>query len=193
MTHYPTPEDQARIAAAEQAQARMLAALPEFPRWGFYVKTGLAGYGPDLDENDWPAMSWEDVALQVAEELGHMAEFNAEGASALAGQAREAYEPTMASPETVSAKAWADIAYTYHEADTARRLADDLDTLRLNFENLAREEDPAPLYRGRPELRHARIWDLITEQFPLDVSHNNSRLYVWECTEDPDLPGDEGA
>jgi hypothetical protein len=192
MHPYPTPEDEARIAAATAAQERMLAALPGFPRFGFYVKTGLAGYGPDLEPEDMPATSWEDVALQVAGELSHMAEFNDQGASALADQAREAYEPAMASPETVSAKAWADIAYTYHEAGEARQLADDLDNLRGTFEVLAESADPAPLYQGRDDLRHARIWDLIGEHFPLDVSHN-TRLYVWECDEDPgEAPEDYG-
>jgi hypothetical protein len=185
MTHYPAPEDEARIAAATAAQDRMVAALPGFPRFGFYVKTGLAGYGPDLEPEDMPATSWEDVALQVAGELSHMAEFNDQGASALADQAREAYEPAMASPESIPAKTWADIAYTYHEADEARRLADELGILGQNFTNLAESEDPAPLYQGRPELRHARIWDLISKHMPMDVSHN-TRLYVWECNEDPD-------
>jgi hypothetical protein len=185
MTHYPAPEDEARIAAATAAQDRMVAALPGFPRFGFYVKTGLAGYGPDLEPEDMPATSWEDVALQVAGELSHMAEFNDQGASALADQAREAYQEASRYKITAPvAETWRSIADTYHEADEARRLADELSNLAANFTNLAESEDPAPLYQGRPELRHARIWDLIGEHMPMDVSHN-TRLYVWECEEDP--------
>jgi len=55
--HDSNPEDQARIEKAREAQERMIAALPVFPRWGFYVKTGLAGYGPDLEPDDMPAAS----------------------------------------------------------------------------------------------------------------------------------------
>jgi hypothetical protein len=187
MTHNDA-EDQARIAAAEAAQARMLAALPDFPQYGFYVKTGLAGYGPDLDESDYPAQSWEDVAHQVAWELNTSADFNAEGASALADQAREAYDRERGAHDEARADAdWRGIAETYHDADEARRLANELDSLRTDFENLAKELNPAPLYQGRPELRHARIWDLLTSRFPLDVS-DNTRLYVWECEEDPGEP-----
>jgi len=153
-------QDQARIAEAQAAQARMLAALPDFPQFGFYVHTGLAGYGPDLEDGDYPARSWEDVASQVAWELRSAADFSHEGARVVAA------------------------ADLYHEAWTALRLSWELDNLAANFENLANAESPAPLYQGRPELRHARIWDLLTSQFPLNISHN-SRLYVFECEEDP--------
>jgi hypothetical protein len=188
MTH-STPGDRARIAAAEAAQARMLAALPDFPQFGFYVKTGLAGYGPDLDENDYPARSWEDVAHQVAEELSFMADFNAEGASALADQAREAHDEAREVFRLYASVAdYQGIADTYRDADDARRLADELGTLAANFSNLAKELNPAPLYQGRPELRHARIWDLIS-QLPVYVS-DNLKLYVWECEEDPGDPDD---
>jgi hypothetical protein len=220
----PDPE---AVAKAEAAQARMLAALPDFPRFGFYVKTGLAGYGPDLDENDFPATSWESVALELAQELSFMADFNDQGASALADEARTIYDQArehvqpwrpvrvvaIVTPRSLRERVaervtdawralrghqpelvpepegpdWQGIADTYHDADEADRLADELSTLAANFTNLANADDPAPLYQGRPELRHARIWDLIGEHFPLDVS-DNTRLYVWECAEDP---GDE--
>ena len=172
-------QDQARIAEAQAAQARMLAALPDFPQFGFYVHTGLAGYGPDLEDGDYPARSWEDVASQVAWELRSAADFSHEGATAQADQAKEAYEAAQRGEDGVVAA-----ADLYHEAWTALRLSWELDNLAANFENLANAESPAPLYQGRPELRHARIWDLLTSQFPLNISHN-SRLYVFECEEDP--------
>ena len=172
-------QDQARIAEAQAAQARMLAALPDFPQFGFYVHTGLAGYGPDLEDDDYPARSWEDVASQVAWELRSAADFSHEGARVLADQAKEAYEAAQRGEDGVVAA-----ADLYHEAWTALRLSWELGNLAANFENLANAESPAPLYQGRPELRHARIWDLLTSQFPLNISHN-SRLYVFECEEDP--------
>jgi len=186
----PGPEDQARIAAAQAAQEAMIAALPFFPRYGFYVKTGLAGYGPDLEPDDMPAASWEDVALQIAYELGNAADFSAEDASTQADQARAAYDQANRVRNS-GPYPWQHIAEAYHEADEARRLADELDNLKTEFEALAEADDPAPLYQGRPELRHARIWDLVSEQFPLDISHN-SRLYVWEGEEDPGNGDDEG-
>jgi len=170
--HSPSPEDQARIAEAEAAQARMIAALPEF-----WVHTGIAGYGPDLEPDDMPARSWEDVASQISWELDQAADFQAQGASAMADQARDAYEHRQY-------VCWEAIAETYHDADEASRLADELAILKRTFDSLSDADSTAPLYEGRPELRHARIWDLISGKFPLDIS-DNSRLYVWECEEDP--------
>jgi hypothetical protein len=179
-----TPDDQARIAEAEAAQARMLAALPDFPQFGFWVHTGLAGYGPDLEPDDYPARSWEAVASQIAWELNSAADFQAEGMSATADIARTAYDDARVS---AGPDAWRAVAEWYHTADEARRLADELGTLSMSFNNLSDADNPAPLYQGQPELRHARIWDLIERHFPLGIS-DNSRLYVWICEEDP---GDE--
>ena len=172
-------ENQARIAEAQAAQARMIAALPDFPQFGFYVHTGLTGYGPDLESDDYPARSWEDVARQVAWELRSAADFNHEGATAQADQAAEAYEAAQRGEDGVVRA-----ADLYHEAWADLRLGWELSNLAVTFEVLADAEDPAPLYIDRPELRHARIWDLISKKFPLDISRN-SRLYVWECEEDP--------
>jgi hypothetical protein len=171
--------DARRIIDANEAQARMLAALPPFPQYGFYVKTGLTGYGPDLDESDYPADSWESVATDIASELREMSEFNWTGADAEFESAERLY----ANDERLGA------ADTYHSALTAHMLSRELDIMAQNFANLANADNPAPLYAGRPELRHARIWNLITENFPLDVSYN-SRLYVWECEEAPDTEED---
>ena len=115
-------QDQARIAEAQAAQARMLAALPDFPQFGFYVHTGLAGYGPDLEDGDYPARSWEDVASQVAWELRSAADFSHEGARVLADQAKEAYEAAQRGEDGVVAA-----ADLYHEAWTALRLSWELD------------------------------------------------------------------
>jgi len=183
-----TPEDQARIAAAEAHQARIVAMLPDFPQFGLYVHTGLAGYGPDLEPDDYPARSWEDVASQIAWELRSAADFNVEDASAMADQAETAYSEAREHWRLYARSGnWQAIAETYHDADKSRRLASELDTLAANFENLSDAGNPAPLYQGRPELRHARIWELIGEHFPLNISYN-SRLYVWECDEDPGDP-----
>jgi len=187
--HDSNPEDQARIEKAREAQERMIAALPVFPRWGFYVKTGLAGYGPDLEPDDMPAASWEDVAGQVAWELRSAAEFSHEGAIIRADQAREAYDRARSDYYVrIQAGNWQAVADGYHEAWADLRLGWELDDLAATFEVLAETENPAPLYQGRPELRHARIWDLL-QQFPYGISRN-SRLYVWECEEDP---GEEGS
>jgi hypothetical protein len=147
------------IAAAERIQAAMIAATPAFPRYGYYVKTGLAGYGPDLDENDYPAMSWESLASEVASELSAMADFAMEGAY-LAGDVEGDYQ-----------RAWQE----FKRSESLAMLAAELDSERAN----------APLYTGRPELWHATIYSIVSARFPLDVS-DNTRLYVWECsTEDP--------
>lgn len=181
--HGPSPADEERIRAAEAERERQVAALIDFPEFGFYVHTGLAGYGADLEPDDMPARSWEDVASQIAWELSSAADFLYEGVSITEGQARELYDVVNANPDA-DADAWKQVAEQYHEADDDRRLAGELDNLRGTFEVLARSENPPPLYDGHPELRHARIWDIITSQFPLDIS-DNTRLYVFECEEDP--------
>jgi hypothetical protein len=180
---HDSTDDQARIAAAQAAQEQMLAALPDFPRFGYYVHTGLAGYGPDLEPDDYPARNWEGVASQVAWELRSAAEFNHEGATAEAGQARATYQYASYSQDTRETADWRAIAEQYHEAWADLALSWNLDNLAADFENLADADNPALLYEGRPELRHARIWDLLG-RFPYDISHN-SRLYVRECEEDP--------
>lgn len=148
-----TPEDIARIRQAEEVQARMIAALPEFPRFGYYVKTGLTGYGPDLDESDSPAGSWEGVASEISEELHHAADFAMEGAY-IAGDMEGDYE-----------RAWKQF-----------KLSENLNVKAMEFDNKRAE---TPLYAGRPELWHATIHSMITNEFPLDIS-DNSKLYVWE-------------
>lgn len=177
-----TRDDALRMVDADESQARMLAALPAFPQYGFYVKTGLAGYGPDLDESDMPYISWEDIASAIATEFRDMAEFNGQGASATAETAETLYNDPVADARITA------LEY-YRDAWKTLKLAEELDNMAMNFDNLAKTEDVAPLYQGRPELRHARIWNLITEQFPYDVSYN-SRLYVWECEEEPDTEED---
>lgn len=189
-----TPEDDARIRAAEESQAQMLAALPTFPAYGFYVKTGLAGYGPDLDETDTPCMSWDDVASLIADELDQAADFAAEGASFTGSEADETHVVASASFERarIHGASFDDYAAyvthlgQYREAWNLHKRAEDLSLKAVNFRNLAKTgDDVAPLYQGRPDLRHARIWNLISSEFPYDVSHN-TRLYVWECEEEPD-------
>lgn len=155
----------------EQAQMRMTAALPEFPRYGFYVQTGAAGYGPELSPEDLPAGSWEEVASEIAARLAETAELNYQGACAEAESAEEYYR----------AGNHTNALQLYRGAWQETLLTQDLEALSMNFARLADSENPAPLYEDRPELRHARIWDLIRENFPLTVSHN-SRLYVWEAT-----------
>lgn len=153
-----TPEDNARIRQAEEVQARMIAALPDYPQFGYYVKTGMAGYGPDLDETDMPAGSWEGAASEISEELGRAAAFAMEGAY-IAGDMEGDYE-----------RAWKQF-----------KLSEDLAAKAMAFDG---KRADAPLYAGRPELWHATIYSLITNTFPLDIG-DNSRLYVWECEEDP--------
>lgn len=160
----------------ERVQARMIAALPEFPRYGYYVKVALAGYGPDLDAEDMPATSWEDVASQIVSELNHMAEFNGEGSDIGFTAAETHYAGYQRGDDGI-----VQAVDAYHEALADLTRSRELSDMAANFDN---ERANAPLYAGRPDLWHATIYNLITEHFPLDVSRN-SRLYVWECTEDP--------
>jgi len=154
-----TPEDMARIHQAEEAQKRMLTALPAFPEFGYYVKTGLSGYGPDLEPDDMPARSWESVASEIAWELIQAADYAMEGAY-IAGDTEGDYE-----------RAWKE----FKRSEFLASVAQELNNERAN----------APLYAGRPELWHATIHSIITARFPLDIS-DNTRLYVWECEENPD-------
>lgn len=154
-----TEDDARRIHKAEEAQARMLAALPEFPQYGYYVKTGLAGYGPELDESDMPAPTWESVANYIYSELGYAADSAMENAYT-AGDTEGDYE-----------RAWKE----FKRSENLGALAAELDNKRAK----------APLYAGRTKLWHATIYSIINARFPLDIS-DNTRLYVWECEENPD-------
>ena len=172
-------DNDARIRQAETEQARILAALPAYPQYGYYVKTGLAGYGPDLESEDYPVTDgWEALADVIAEELRNAADYAYDGASIAGDQADEQYSRVDSDGSTVAA------LDLYRDAWHAFKQSGELRTLAATFDNSRKD---APLYAGRPDLWHATIYDLIGRHFPVDV-YDHSRLYVWECEEAPECP-----
>lgn len=121
----------------------------------FHVAYGIAGYGPDADENTPTLESWEDVADYLHSELREVSDMVAEDANMLAESG--AYED-----------AW----------NTLKR-ADDVDMLRANLDPRRAQ---APLYRDDAAAWRDTIQRTIGEHFPLDTI-GASRLYVWDCVE----------
>lgn len=155
------PDYAARIREAKEHQARILDMLPRYPEYGYYIKTGLAGYGPDLDETDEPVTDgWETLADVIADELARAADFAFEGAEICGTQADETGNLEL-----------------YRDAWRAFKRSEELRVLAATFDNARKD---APLYAGRPELWHATIYDLTVRHFPVDV-YDHSRLYIWEC------------
>lgn len=121
-----------------------------------YVKFGIAGYGPDLTEED---VAYDDVASlcqAIRWDLDHAID--------------------------VLAEEWG-IAKEQDDAEAymaARELADELETLRANLDYEKRME--APLYVGRRDVLDESMLLIIEENFPVDVGRY-SRLYVWEATD----------
>lgn len=119
-----------------------------------YVKVGITGYGPDLDESDEP---FDDVAAlcsaivwEINDTIGRLAD------------------------EWSMLKAIGD-AEGYM---AARELADSLEILaaNLNYERRAQ----APLYRTNRAKLDGTMLGIVDATFPLDVDvDGNHRLYVW--------------
>ncbi|TKK84612.1 hypothetical protein FDA94_28705 [Herbidospora galbida] len=124
----------------------------------WHIAHGLAGYGPDGADgyNTATEISGSGgLADQISDELDRDAE-SAHGLIRTEGEAGN-----------------------FKEAFEAWELHDKLTTLSLNFS--IRRED-APLYKDDKPLWERTVLRLVAENFPLDVS-DNSRMYVWECTE----------
>ena len=122
----------------------------------WHVATGLAGYGPEASDDNWATINEGDargLAYAIQDELERIADFEREGAEALADS-----EDFKAAWETM-------------------KNAESLATLAENFDN---SRQHAPLY---PALWHETIYRMVAESFPVDYRDGNSRLYVWECSE----------
>lgn len=123
-----------------------------------YVKTGLAGYGPDLEPEDTGYVTLEETCEAIRDELSSLADFLIEGAN-IAGDEED-----------------------YEEAWKTAKLAESLETLRANLDYAGRSK--APLYRDNGALLDETMERIIGENFPLDVSLNGyTRLYVWQADE----------
>jgi hypothetical protein len=120
-----------------------------------YVKHGLAGYGPDLDEYDEGSDSYTDAAYVIAEELSRAADSAEELAHSLGD-------------EEQFAEAWQEHVRS-----------EELAVLAANF---SPDRANAPLYKDNPELWETTIRELTEATFPVAVS-KYGRLYVWEADE----------
>lgn len=120
-----------------------------------YVKTGLAGYGPELDEYDEGPETYADAAYVISEELSRAADSAYELAHAV-GDLGE-YET-----------AWQEIVRS-----------EELAVLAANFSPSRRF---ASLYQGKAGLWESAVRDLVNANFPVDISPHD-RLYVWEASE----------
>lgn len=124
-----------------------------------YVKTGIAGYGPDIDDGDEPFDDVEQVCNAIREELD-------------AAQDMLHEDATTASEER-----------DYQRYHDARELADKLDGLRHNLDYASRAK--APLYANNHASLDATMERIIAENFPLSVDVGDTRrVYVWEAEDD---------
>lgn len=124
----------------------------------YHVKTGITGYGPDLDESDEPYDGVDAVCMAINDELVAHIDMLAEDADQLGGGG------------------------FYEDAWKTAKLADYLDNVRRNFDP---SRANAPLFRGNPKLWHETVSRLIGETFPLDVDLGETRrVYVWEADDD---------
>lgn len=123
-----------------------------------YVKTGLAGYGPDLEPEDEPFENLADLCYAIRDELDRSVDSLVEMAQYHASQE--------------------DFELAYH----SRALADELTILMANLDYDKRLQ--APLYAGDASKLDETVRRIIVETFPLDIdAERNTRLYVWEATD----------
>lgn len=118
----------------------------------FYVKTGLAGYGPELDPEDEP-VALEDLDFVLADELERCADYADEAARGLAEAG--------------------DYEAAWREHERAEALA----VQALNFSPKRRE---APLYAGDLPKWLQTVTLQLEQTFPLDIGPHE-RLYVWKA------------
>lgn len=152
----------------------------------FHVSHGLAGYGPDVDENT-PTFTTLGAALEYArDELSTDVDMAHEDAHALALHASQ-YHATWKldrSREDMQRMA------LDHYADAWREL-ERVEAIELLRANLDPARSSAPLYVN-DAAACAALQEEQAAGFPVDVSPN-SRLYLWscdesECEEDEDQP-----
>ena len=119
----------------------------------YYVKIGLAGYGPDLDPEDEP-YALEDLDYVLSNELSRAADYAEETAHALAemGDFEGAWKEHVRSG-----------------------------SLAIHAANFSPDRRDAPLYSGDLPKWLETVKSQL-EAFPLDIG-NYERLYVWEAEE----------
>ena len=124
----------------------------------YHVATGLAGYGPDAADSDGLAAfdSLSDALSYARDELSSFVDMAHESAHAFG--AEQNYQA-----------AWGEILR-----------CEDLELWQANLDPARRD---APLYRDNPGA-YAAMQNEQWAQFPRDVSYN-TRLYLWDCSEDP--------
>ena len=120
---------------------------------GWYVKTGLAGYGADLEEWDEPTRSWQGLCYSLEFELRDAADRAVEMAAIFAEQGE------------------------YELAYRSRVKADELEVLKANLDWDKRLG--APLYAGDEDKLAETMESIVAENFPLDLDvEGRIRLYV---------------
>ena len=121
-----------------------------------YVKTGLAGYGPELDPEDEPCPDVETLCAAIHYELGS---------------------------EIDGLYQWRDAAYSESDAKTYMLVNHHVEWLeyqRANFDYDHRKD--APLFSGSRDVLDAVILGVVAAEFPLPLDPDgNRKLYVWEA------------
>lgn len=121
----------------------------------YHVAHGLAGYGPDTDENT-PTFETLGEALEYAREE-------------LAGDIDIAHDTAHACGEAGDfEQAWAEVLRM-----------ESLENLRANLDPARRD---APLYRDDP-VAYAALQESQAAMFPVDAYGPAGRLYLWDCDE----------
>ena len=154
------------------------------PTAHFHVASGLAGYGPDAADSDgFAQFDTLAEALEYArDELDSWVDMAHEGAHDMALHASQYHAAFKldSSREDMRAMALEHYADAWSELERSEAL----EILRANLDPARRN---APLYRD-DAAAYAALQRTQADEFPHDVSHN-SRLYLWECSED--CEGDE--
>lgn len=120
----------------------------------YHVQSGLAGYGPDADENTPTFETLADALDYARDELSTYVDMAHQDAHALAESGD--FE-----------SAWLEILR--------------IESLELLYANLDPKRASAPLYAG-DAAAYAALQESQAQDFPHDVS-SNARLYLWECAE----------
>lgn len=120
----------------------------------YFVKFGLAGYGPDLDEND-EAIPLDQLDYVLCDEIGRAADHAEDTAHVFAESG--------------------DFESAWREHERAESLS----AQAANFDPKRRN---APLYAGNLPKWLETVTLQLEQTFPLDVSEHE-RLYVWTTDE----------
>ncbi len=142
----------------------------------YHVQSGLAGYGPDADENTATLDALADALDYAREELSTFIDMAHEDAQQLALHASQYHAAYKLDSSRVDMMRSA----LEHYADAWKELerVETLETLRANLDPARRN---APLYRD-DAAAYAALQESQAADFPHDVS-SNARLYLWTCGE----------